>query len=364
MLPYVGSQFDIYPRGDPLNGLAPHIVGCTVGALLAPFAYRGMVLYTSQIETCRTMTRPEQVKSSSFVYKGSLHAIWKQIQQFRGQSHTTLFRGGLTLVAMVPVSSLGAWSMFYHFMQATTVEDPSEFRNNVLYGFASVLATEYLNAPLRALYLRQAASSPASPRPDLNLRSLKSWLPLHHWKHGAHAFALSGTLFSATFLTGVMLIASTFSTTEAWRKEVLREPVLPIIDNKPAIDNQLAIDDKKPIGVPQTYLNTSKKVLLGLSGPVMTLGTSFTFLVGLRQLLNYHMSRTNPDFLYTRWWHAWSYQLQAGRRAIFLGVLSSAMLWSSTPNKLFVTAFSYAIVGGSDNWRAQQLKYHEDSKKD
>lgn len=353
MLPYIGSQFGQLPAASPYEGLATHLAGCTLSAVMAPWAYRGLILYTSQIETRRSSPGPECLNNAALEYKGTLNAIWKQVRDFKFQSYRSLFRGGLTIVAMVPISSLGAWSMSYHFMQSTVTNDRVEASKNVFFGFASVLAAEYLNAPLRALYLQQAASTPSLTWTDgVKVATQKHWLP-YYWKPGAHAFALSSVLFSATFLTGLMFLASTHSSTESWRRHMLREPLpeLPVVDETVAAE------------IVNTPKVTTSTVLLALSGPVLALGTTFTFLVGLRQFFNHHAPHVNPSFKYTKWWQPWLYQLRAGPRALFFGFLSSSLLWSSTPNKLFAVAATYTMLGGADDYRARIDRIHEEERR-
>lgn len=98
-----------------------------------------------------------------------------------------------------------------------------------------------------------------------------------------------------------------------------------------------------------------------LAWPVLSLASNFAFNVGLRQFLNAHSPEVPK---YTSALQPWKYQMQAGGRGRFLGILSNSTCWPYAATKIFALAITYYMIGGSVQYSAQLAKIRQEELKE
>ena len=342
MYPYIGSTPISWRYSE--EGYEPMLRGwvemsaCAMfGGLFTGFLQRGFVLYTSQIERLRTLPSPERLTSRSMTSKGMAHTL---VKAYKAEGLVSLIHGSSTLCLLAPLNVLGTSIMTYYFFDIGMSQTLAEDVKKAAIGLSAVVACEFLATPLRALYLLQASTPIGSP--CFKTRDFK-WFALKQHRPGMNAFVISSAVFSLSYLFGAL-----------WHRKVSHsDPPASYIQDKDGRYHRSAGDSEDMI----RFAVTSTPFLIG---------STFAWLVGLRQFLNYHhhdpqglmkdapkpsiqattLSPSsastssispssnlihNPRLRYTSCLQPWLYQLRVGPRAIFLGLVSSLLIWPPGP---------------------------------
>lgn len=335
MFPYIGTTPWAWRNNDESFG--PEIgrwagasVGAMFGGLFTGFLQRGFVLYASQLERLRTTPGLERLTSRNMATKGLIHTL---VKAGRTEGAISLIHGISTLCLLAPINMLGGSIMTYYFFDigksATVLEDVQK----AVIGLSAVVACEYIATPLRTLYLLQASTPVGSP--CIKTREFQ-WSALKRYRPGMNTFVLSSAIYALLYLTQAV-----------WESKVTNT------------DPYAALEDMRT--KEGRYLREEGDVAaikrFTITAPVFLLASTFTWLVGLRQFLNYHhhdpegllkdvakpsiytpssspvnaKPMFNPRLRYTSALQPWLHQLRVGPRAIFLGVLSSFLIWPPGP---------------------------------
>ena len=235
--------------------------------------------------------------------------------------------------------------MTYYFFDLGKSQTLFEDVKTAAIGLSAVVACEYLATPLRTLYLLQASTPIGSP--CIKTRDFK-WFALKQHRPGMNAFVISSAIFSLSYLFGAL-----------WHSKVSHtDPPASYIQDKDGRYHRQAGD----------YEEMTR---LAVTSTPFLIGSTFAWLVGLRQFLNYHHHDPaglmkdspkpsihasssisppskplhNPRLRYTSSLQPWLYQLRVGPRAIILGVVSSLLIWPPGPYVLAWGAWSRLKYG-------------------